>query len=314
MKTIFALSMATMVMVMAASADATQLRLNATVTDETIRLGDFFDGLAAGDAERLVAPAPALGRTVAFDADFLRRLAQTHHLNWQPAAKETRIMVSRAARTIGIEDLRKPLITALARRATGGRLEVEFDNPDLQVILPAGPAPIISVSDVYFNANQGRFSAEAVIGAGSQTAQRVTLSGRATLIVEMPVLTRRISPGEVITRSDIGWVEFTSGQLSGNLAANENDLINHSPRHSLGVNTPIYLYEVQVPKLVSRGQMVTIVLRTSNMVLITEGRATQDGGAGELIRVVNTQSNRTVDATVVAANEVTVFAPGSVRN
>ena len=311
MKPIVALSLGTLFSFAALGADAAQLRLNATITDETIRLGDFFDGLAKGDSERPVSPAPVLGRTVTFDADFLRRLAQTYHVDWQPAARETRIMVTRAARTIGIDELRKPVMTALARRAAGGRLEVEFDNPQLQVVVPSGPLPDITVEDLYYSPNQNHFSADAVIGAGGPAPQRVSLSGRASLIVEMPVLTRRINPGEVISRADIGWVEFNANQLNGSLAASETDLVNRTPRRSLAVNTPVYLYEIQAPRLVTRGQMVTMVLRTRNMTLTTQGKAAQDGTAGEVIRVVNTQSNRTVDATVVSANEVSVFVPGA---
>ena len=311
MKPIAAISLGAMLSLAAFGADAAQLRLNATVTDDAVRLGDLFDGLAKGEAERPVAPAPVLGRTNAFDADFLRRLATTYHVEWQPASKDTRILVTRAARTIGLEEIRKPVLTALSRRAAGGRLEVEFDNPQLQVVIPSGPLPTITVEDLYYNPNQGRFTADAVVGAGGPTPQRVAIGGRASLIVEMPVLTRRINAGEVITHADIGWIEFNANQLSGNLAASEAELVNRTPRRALAINTPIYLYEMQAPKLVSRGQLVTMVLRTRTMTLSTQGKATQDGAMGEVIRVVNTQSNRTIDATVVSAAEVDVFVPGA---
>ena len=314
MNRFIALSLGTALSFAAFTADAAQLRLNATVTDDTIRLGDLFDGVSRGEADRPVAPAPTLGRTATFDADYLRRLAQTYHVEWQPPSRETRIMVSRAARTIGMDELRKPVMAALQRRAAGGRLQVEFENPQLQVVIPSGEIPSITVEDIYYNPNQGHFSADAVIGAGGPAPVRVSVAGRASLIVEMPVLMRRINAGEVITRADIGWAEFNANQISGNLAASENDLLNHTPRRALAVNTPIYLYEVQQPKLVTRGQMVTMVLRTRNMVLATQGKATQDGAAGEVIRIINTQSNRSVEATVVSANEVSVFVPGGNLN
>ena len=314
MKPIVALSLGTALTLAAFGADAAQLRLAATVSDDTVRLGDFFDGIGKGDAERPVAPSPQLGRTVVFDADFLRRLAQTYHVAWQPAGPETRILVTRTARTIGIEQLRGPVIAALARRAAGGRLEVEFDNPLLQVVVASGPNPEIAVENVFYNATQSHFSAEAVVGAGGPTPQRISITGRATLIVQMPVLTRRINPGDLISHDDIGWAEFNANQLGGALAASETDLINHAPRRPLAVNTPIYLYDVEAPRLVNRGQMVTMVLRTYNMLLTTQGKATEDGAAGQVIRVLNTQSNRTVDATVVSANEVTVFVAGAALN
>ncbi len=314
MKSIRAISLGLAVSFIALGADAAQLRLNAVITTDVVRLGDIFDGVVGGDAQRPVAPAPAYGQPVTFDADFLRRLAQTYHVDWQVPSKEARITVSRASRTIGVEELRKPLISALARRSPGGRVEVEFDNPDLQLVMPPGAMPSVSISDVFFNPRVGRFSAEAVIGAGGPAAQRLSLTGQAHVIIEMPVLTHRINAGDVITQGDIAWVETDVKDIFGDLATSETDLINRTPRRSLSANTPVYLHDIQAQRLVARGQTVTMVLRTNNMLLTTEGRATRDGGAGEVIKVINTQSNRAIDATVVSANEVSVFAPGFARN
>ena len=54
-----------------------------------------------------------------------------------------------------------------------------------------------------------------------------------------------------------------------------------------------------------------IVLQAPGMTLTAQGKALEDGGRGEMIRVVNIQSNRTIDATVQAAGQVGLFAPGA---
>ncbi len=314
MKTIHVLKIGLAFSMISFGAQAAQLRLNAVTPSDVVRLGDIFEGIVSGDAERPVAPAPAYGQPVTYDADFLRRLAETYHVNWQPSSQATRITVSRSARIIGITELRPPLAAALARRSSGGRLEIEFDNPEIQLAVPTGLMPAITISDVFFNPRVGRFTAEAVVGAGGPAPQRLALTGQAHVIIEMPVLNRRVNAGEVILPSDIGWVEVDAKEIYGNIATSEADLVNHTPRRSLAANMPVYLHEVQAQRLVARGQMVTMVLRTNNMLLTTEGRATRDGGAGEVIKVINTQSNRAIDATVISANEVSVFAPGFARN
>jgi flagella basal body P-ring formation protein FlgA len=45
--------------------------------------------------------------------------------------------------------------------------------------------------------------------------------------------------------------------------------------------------------------------------LTAAGKALDDGGRGELIRVVNIQSNRTIDATVAAPGQVELALPGA---
>jgi flagella basal body P-ring formation protein FlgA len=297
----------------ALTANAAQLRPSATVTDDQIRLGDLFDGMT-DQADREVAPAPAPGRQTVLDGDFLQRLAQSYHVDWQPGTADTRIVVTRASRTVGIDELRGAVVEALGRRAVGGRLEVDFDNPTLRVVVAANQPSAISVENLYYSQVLNHFSAEVVIGAGGSAPQRVTVAGHATLMVEMPVLVRRVNPGEVITHADIGWVEINANQLVGNIAASETDLISRTPRRSLPVNAPIFLYDVQPLRLVSKGQMVTMVLQTPTMFLSTQGKATQDGAKGEVIRVQNLESNRIVDATVVGSNQVAVYVPGAVMN
>jgi flagella basal body P-ring formation protein FlgA len=170
------------------------------------------------------------------------------------------------------------------------------------------------VENLYYSQILSHFSAELVLGAGGTAPQRITVAGHATLMVDMPVLVRRVNPGELITHADIGWVEIAANQLVGNIAASESDLINRTPRRSLQVNAPIFLYDVVPLRLVTKGEMVTMILKTSTMYLSTQGKAVQDGAKGEVIRVQNLESNRIVDATVVGSNQVAVYVPGAVLN
>ena len=313
MKPIITLGLGAALSFMTFAADAAQLRPTVTVTDDQIRLGDLFDGLT-DQADRQVAPAPAPGRQMVYDSDFLQRLAQSYHVDWQPTSTDSKVSITRASRSVGIDDLRGAVVEALSHRAVGGRLQVEFENPALRVVVATNQPSTVSVETLYYNQILNHFSAEVVLGAGGSAPQRVTVSGRATLMVDMPVLTRRVNPGEVITHADIGWVEISANQLVGNIAASETDLINRTPRRSLQVNAPIFLYDVIPLKLVLKGEMVTMVLQTSNMYLSTQGKAVQDGAKGEVIRVQNLESNRIVEATVIGTNQVAVHVPGAVMN
>ena len=64
-----------------------------------------------------------------------------------------------------------------------------------------------------------------------------------------------------------------------------------------------------VQDAVNRGTGVTIIFESPTMLLTVSGRALDSGARGEVIRVKNLQSGRTVDATVISPNEVAVFSP-----
>lgn len=62
---------------------------------------------------------------------------------------------------------------------------------------------------------------------------------------------------------------------------------------------------VPKPKLVRRGEPVTLAVRSGTLTITAQGRALADGREGDLVRVV-TPSSRTVEGTVDAAGTVRI--------
>jgi flagella basal body P-ring formation protein FlgA len=90
------------------------------------------------------------------------------------------------------------------------------------------------------------------------------------------------------------------------------DLAGFSPKRTLRAGTPIRVAEVQPPVVVSKGALVTLVLDTPSMTLTARGRALEDGGDGDTIRVTNAQSRTTVQGVVTGAGKVAVPYSGPV--
>ncbi len=65
--------------------------------------------------------------------------------------------------------------------------------------------------------------------------------------------------------------------------------------------------DVMPPHVVLRGQIVTMRIRQQNLELSAQGRALQDGAVGEVVRITNTQSNRVVEAKVMAPGLVEIM-------
>lgn len=62
--------------------------------------------------------------------------------------------------------------------------------------------------------------------------------------------------------------------------------------------------QLRQPTLVARNAVVAMEFVRGSLVISTEGRALEDGAAGQLVRVMNLASKRIVPATVVSANVV----------
>ncbi|MBY6262299.1 flagellar basal body P-ring formation protein FlgA [Azospirillum sp. 412522] len=206
----------------------------------------------------------------------------------------------------GMPHVEAVLSDALSRVITAGRLQMELDSRAVELRAPQG-AGGLAVENLYYSPVQGRFAAEIVV-TGSQV--RLPVSGRAFGVVQIPVLSRRIIPGDVIGPGDIDWQDVRADQTTSDTAATDAQLIGMTPKRGVSTNQPVRLRDLQSPRMVDKGSMVTITLSTQSMTLTTQGKALQDGGKGEVIRVVNTQSNRIVEATVAGPNVVAVAKPG----
>ncbi|CAO3446172.1 flagellar basal body P-ring formation chaperone FlgA [Azospirillum largimobile] len=208
----------------------------------------------------------------------------------------------------GMPHVEAVLSDALSRVVTVGRLQMELDSRAVELRAPQG-AGGLAVENLYYSPVQGRFAAEIVV-TGSQI--RLPVSGRAFGVVQIPVLSRRVIPGDIIGPGDIDWQDVRADQTTSDTAATDAQLIGMTPRRGVSTNQPVRLRDLQSPRMIDKGSLVTITLSTPSMTLTTQGKALQDGGKGEVIRVVNTQSNRIVEATVAGPNVVAVAKPGTI--
>ena len=71
--------------------------------------------------------------------------------------------------------------------------------------------------------------------------------------------------------------------------------------------------DLMKPVAVQRNEPVTIVYEMPGILLSIRGKAVEAGAVGDIISVINMQSNRTVQATVIGPGRVTVAAATPAR-
>jgi len=292
------------------TADAASPRRESSVTGGEIRLGDLFDGLDAALADRRIGTAPAPGKKAWFDAPALARLAALHKLDWAPTGGADRVVVTRAGVELDATAIREALAAALTRSGAPAGLEVVLDNANLSLFLPVGTEPTLAVENLVYDPGRGRLTADLVAPADGSPVIRQSVGARAMDVLEIPVLSRRLLPGDVIGDADVQWLTVPRDRAGGDVVTDLEALIGQTVRRSLGPNQPVRSRDIRTPIVVSRGSLVTILLKTPTMSLTAQGRAVTDGGIGEVIRVTNTTSNRVIEATVSGPDLVTVMPPG----
>jgi flagella basal body P-ring formation protein FlgA len=292
---------------LAGTTDQVVLRQSITVDDNLVKLGDLFIG--AGDHAAVgVAYAPAPGKRAIFDSQWLYRVANAYGLAWRPMSLQDQAVVQRASTVIGRDEIEGRILDALTGNGIGPDAQVELSNHAFRVYVAEGANTLIDVEDMVFDPRTRRFTTVIAVTPDGAGTQRFRLAGRVYDVRDVPVLTRRILPGEIIAAGDIDTVPARTGQMRRDTIVDAENLIGKSPKRALPQGRPIAMNEVQAPVLVPNRGLVTILYQRPRMTLTAKGRAMQDGADGDVIRISNVQSNTVIEAVVVGPHTVAVTA------
>ena len=309
MKQIVAMMFAAAVFVTAVVAEAASLRAEAVVDGDRVTLGHLFDGLPTDRAQVAIAQAPAPGRRVVLEAPWLVRVARAYGVDYRPVSASETIEVRRASNTVDFSGVEALLMTELRLRLGPGEIELEVDGVDREFHLPAGVDPTVALADFNYTRQTGQFSGVLVAPAGAAPSEqvRVAIRGRARVVVEVPVLARRLRDGDIVGVTDIAWITMDGSRVPTDVARTEDDLVGLAVRRGLPSGDMVQLTDLRPPIVVARGSTVLIRYVSGPLAITARGRSLQDGADGELIRVVNIDSSRTVEALITGPDMVSVL-------
>lgn len=103
------------------------------------------------------------------------------------------------------------------------------------------------------------------------------------------VATRTLHAGSVILAADVRIAPGQDGPL-----ADPAEVIGQETRVMISEGRPLRPEYLAAPTLVARNQSVTIIYDKGPLRIEAEGRALTAGGAGQMVRVMNSSSRATV--------------------
>ncbi|ACI97668.1 flagellar basal body P-ring formation chaperone FlgA [Rhodospirillum centenum] len=166
-----------------------------------------------------------------------------------------------------------------------GELRVRLDQE--------GPADIIGVETLRYDPRSGRVAAILVAAEG-----RFAVEGSAWTEIEAAVPNRRLTPGEIIQPGDLASLPVRADQVSARAVVAPTDLIGKQVRRALVPGRLVQSGSVGEPVVVERSKPVTLEFRSGALLLTARGRALESGGVGDVVRVINLDSNRTITGVV----------------
>lgn len=112
--------------------------------------------------------------------------------------------------------------------------------------------------------------------------------------------------GQRISSNDFYAMEMDTQKLKQGYFTNAQELIGLVCQKNIAPDSPLNSYNVELPKLVRRGEHIAITTGNDNLSISMDGIALDEGANGDKVRVKNLSSKRVIEAQVVGTKKVKV--------
>ena len=282
------------------------------VKTNQVTMGDLFNNLDKGH-DIWVADAPNPGKRISIQTQYLARLTRQHGIQWRNKRALQNIVVTRDSASVKYGALKKLIKEELdIMLSDGQKREIAIYNSNSRLHFPEeNGLSDLYVKNLNLDERSGKFSATIMAPAGENRESQNKISGRFYEVSYVPTLNKTLGSGAEITERDISWQAVPTLKLGRNIVLSKDQILGMTGKRALKSSTPIRLSDLERPQVVKRGSLVRIMFSAGKITLSTTGKASEHGGRGDIIRVTNLSSHKTIEAVVLGPNKVQVVTHNS---
>jgi flagellar basal body P-ring formation protein FlgA len=287
------------------------LKSEVIVNGDIVRIGDLIEN-AGIVATVPIFRAPDLGYTGTVPAETVLDAVRNHALIGVDTGGVHEVVVTRASRTIPAKEIEEAITQMLSARFDLGPskdIVVHFARDLRTTYVEPSAKGQPRVTHIDFDSYSGRFEAALEIPTGAGKRSVVQLSGRAVATIEVAMAARAIDRGATLKDSDVIIERRPRAEIGRDFVTTRNQAIGFAARNGLQAGRPIRTVDLTKPDLIQRNDSVTLVYEAPGLVLTIRGKAIEGGAEGDVISVLNEQSKRTVQGTIVAPGRVNISGP-----
>lgn len=181
-------------------------------------------------------------------------------------------------------------------------VDLNFDNKSKAHIPSIRDIGVKSVRLSYFDPQYSSFR----INVTSKNDQIYDLFGRYKAYLDVPVMSKGVTLGSIITESDIMSVKTPYSRVKSGYVTSLGDIVGMQARRRLAGGALIRKSDILKPQVVRQGDNVAITYDKGNIKLRTNGIAQGAGAVGDNIKVKNESTGTVVHGIVKGKNLVEV--------
>lgn len=296
----------------AAAQETPVLRASITVSGDVVRVGDFVSN--AGPAAAIaIFRAPDPGSVGALPVEQVLAALRSQNVIGVDTQDIREVEVARTSRAVAEKEVRERIARALAGRNGFGEaadIVITFDR-DLPTLQFDSATGAMEIATLRYSPGSRRFDVLFTLAGDPRNAPvRLRFTGTAVDTAEVAMLARNVERGDIIKASDVVVERRPRVELQGD-SATPAQVVGMAAKRQMRTGQPLRAADFAKPDLVLRDQPVTIIVDMPGIHLTIRGKAVDSGAEGDTVSVMNLQSKRVIQGTVIGVGQVMAAAPAT---
>lgn len=291
------------------------LKEKVSIGQNVVRLADIASISGVPKAVRapietvIVAKSPLPGQTRYLSLDYIRiRLKQagfhTDAMNFQGSQD---VQINRQAAIVSHDTIIQAVEAAIRKQMPWQRESVDIRNIhfDDDIKLPTGTL----THRIVPNRNEdylGRTMLALHLYVDGELIRKTWVQADICVMADVVKVVRPLGKHQRIEREDLAVMRADLSDLPSNTVRNIQDALGNRTTQMIYPNTILKAEMFSPPPLVKRGDIVKIVANAGSMTITATGKVKQKGARGDMVHVINTDSNRVITARVTGPGTVEV--------
>jgi flagellar basal body P-ring formation protein FlgA len=295
---------ASLLMAGTALAEGFTLRADILVRSDVVTLGDLIDGLGERGGVSVFA-APGLGRSGTIQAVRILDAARENGIDNIEVGDITQVTIRRAGRLLSAETVSDTVAKAIiGEYGLPDTLTLTLDQGDGFYVEPDARIGL-RVRSLDLDQRSGRFKAD-LVSYGAISGQSFKVTGMIADEIDVPVVAKDIARNAPVDVSDVVIEKRPRSELADNTIYDPAALAQMIVTRPFRKGDTLRQSDLAPMPMVTRGDLVTLIVEIPGMTLSTRGKAIQGGTAGAVISVQNLQTKRTLSGIIAGPGKVIV--------
>jgi flagella basal body P-ring formation protein FlgA len=184
---------------------------------------------------------------------------------------------------------------------------IELERLPADIVVPKGRSDVrLEISDTNVNRDSGPIQLLVSVIVDGKVFSKFRVFFRVHIFEYVVVTRKRLGRMEILRENDVFLKRTETTKMTGSTFDRIEDLIGKRTIRPIRPYSVVTFDMVETPPAIRKGDVIKLIIKNENFMVVTKGISKEDGKKGEVIRVKNFDSHKDLYGKILDSGTVTI--------